>query len=80
MSNKWIKDFTPVERLVSLDIEEVVNSYEWMLFSLSGMTSMALFLVASSHTKRGDYLGACLSSIGAILSALAPVIAKTFSI
>ncbi len=80
MSNEWIKDFTPVERLASLDIEEVVNSYEWLMYSGTGLTSLTMFIIASNFSKRGDTVGACLSSIGAILSALAPVIAKTFSI
>lgn len=80
MSNNWIKEFTPVERQVSADLESVINSFEWLIYGSSGLMAIILFVVAANRSKEGDTMGAVLSSMGAVLSATAPIIAKSFSI
>ena len=80
MSNEWVREFTPFERQSSMDLEKVVNSFEWLIYAGSGLIAIVLFVVAANRSKEGDTVGAFLASVGAVLSATAPIIAKSFSI
>ena len=80
MSRGWVKDFTPVERHASVDLEQVVNSFEWIVYGASGLMAIVLFIVAANRSKEGDTMGAVFSSVGAVICATAPIIAKSFSI
>ena len=80
MSNEWVREFTPFERQSSMDLEKVVNSFEWLIYAGSGLIAIVLFVVAANRSKEGDTVGAFLASVGAALSATAPIIAKSFSI
>lgn len=80
MQGNWLKEFTPVERNDSADIETVVNSFEWLIYGAAGLMAISLFVIAANRSKNGDALGACFASLGAVLSAIAPIIAKTFII
>ncbi len=80
MSNEWVREFTPIERQSSMDLEKVVNSFEWLIYAGSGLIAIVLFVVAANRSKEGDTVGAFLASVGAVLSATAPIIAKSFSI
>ncbi len=80
MSNEWVKEFTPIERHSTVELEHVVNSFEWFIYAGSGLMAVVLFVVAANRSKDGDAVGALLASIGAVISATAPIIAKSFSI
>lgn len=79
-NGEWIKEFTPIEKAVSSDITLVVNSAEWLVYGFCGLGSLAMFVIAGSRSRNGDTLGACLASIGAVVSAIAPIVAKSFTI
>lgn len=80
MSSGWVKEFTPVERQASVDLEQVVNSLEWIVYGASGLMAIILFVVAANRSREGDTVGAVFSALGAVLCAAAPIIAKSFSI
>ncbi len=78
--NTWFKEFNPIEKQVSPDLESVANSLEWFIYGISGLTAMALFIVAAKRSNDGDTFGSFLAAIGAVVSATAPIISKTFFI
>lgn len=80
MENNWSHEFTPVERQASVDLENVVHSFDWFIHAGCGLMAFILFVIAANRSKEGDAMGALLASIGAVLSATAPIIAKSFSI
>ena len=80
MGSNWSQEFTPIEKQSAADIQQVVNSLEWLTYSVSGLIAIILFLVAAHRSREGDAFGAALAALGAILSATAPIIAKSFSI
>lgn len=80
MGSNWVKEFTPVERQASTDLEGVIHSFEWLIYGGSGLMAIVLFIIAANRSKNGDATGALLSSLGAVLCATAPIIAQSFSI
>lgn len=80
MNNYWAQEFTPIEIQSSADLGAVVNSLEWFTNASSGLVAIVLFIIAAKRSKDGDTIGAVLASTGAVVSAIAPIIAKSFSI
>lgn len=80
MSNYWVREFTPVEIQAAADLGAVVNSVEWFIHASSGLMAIVLFTIAAKRSKDGDTIGAVFASTGAVVSAIAPIIAKSFSI
>jgi hypothetical protein len=80
VNSSWSRAFTPLEKQSSSDLEIVTNSMEWLIHAASGLMAIILFTVAAKRSRDGDAMGAALASLGAVLSATAPIIAKSFSI
>ena len=79
-NNEWIRFLSPGERASHHDITAVTNSAEWFLRGTSGLLAICFFIAAGHRKTQGDTLGATLSSIGALVCALAPLFANKFVI
>ncbi len=77
-TERWTTYFSPQERHEIPDIEAVVESVDWLLHGIAGLAAICLFILAANRSRQGDVLGSCLSSLGAIVSAIAPILAKHF--
>lgn len=77
MSESWIKNFQPVEREIA-NIDDVVNTFQWGVYALSGLMAIFLFILASHRSREGDFTGALLSAIAATVCAVAPFLASYF--
>ncbi len=78
MTNEWIQNFTPAEREAVQNLDDVVNTFQWSIYVIAGLLAMFLFVLAANRSRQGDFAGAAMSTIGAIVCALAPLIAKNF--
>lgn len=74
----WFETFEPLERQSTSDIEAVVHTSEWLIYSVSTLAAAFLFIMAGNRFRQGDSFGATLSAIGALIASLAPIIAKQF--
>lgn len=79
-SRDWSQAFTPTERHTAQDIEAVTDTLDWGVHSLCGLLAIFLFILAANRSRQGDVIGAVLSSLGGITSALAPILAKSFNL
>ena len=80
MANNWEHEFTPVEKQVATDLLKVADSCDWLLYSSCSLMALVMFVLAANRSREGDTVGAILSSVGAVLCATAPMLAKTFSV
>jgi hypothetical protein len=78
MGNEWANNFTPVERDTVQHLVEVTITFEWMMYGISGLLAIFLFILAGHRSRQGDFAGAVLSCVGAIVCAIAPILAKNF--
>lgn len=76
----WSQQFSPEEREAAQNLDSLVNTVEWSVNSAVFLVSLFLFILASHRSKQGDYTGAILSTVGAVVCALAPILAKHFLI
>ena len=77
-NGNWVNNFTPIERETAQHLEEVSNTFEWMIYGISGLLAIFLFILAAHRSRQGDFSGAALSCIGAMVCAIAPLLAKNF--
>ena len=78
MSDKKVFPFNPVEPdALPEHFLETVGYAEWFIIAVSTFSALALFIMAGHRSARGDYTGSILAALGAALSAMAPIIAKS---
>lgn len=78
MSKEWVSNFTPIERDAAEHLIEVTITFEWLIYGMSGLLAIFLFILAGQRSRNGDFTGAVLSCVGAIVCAIAPLLAKNF--
>ncbi|MBC61730.1 MAG: hypothetical protein CMP11_04670 [Zetaproteobacteria bacterium] len=73
----WNVDFRDL-KAEAIYLEPLANTFEWVLIGMSGLLSLALFVAAANASKNGDGILALFCSIGAVVVAVGPYVAKTF--